>query len=499
MAFNGSGAYSAPSLPGSWNPAQSGSSASPTDWNTLLADIQTALTTVICKDGQTTVTANLPMATFRHTGVGNAVARDDYAAAGQVQDSTLTYVAAGGTSDVITLTLAPAVTAYVVGQMFSFKASAANTTTTPTLNVNGVGAGTIVWPDGSALVAGDIPNGAQIVVKCSATTPVWHLQTVPYSVNTTKLAGSTLSVMPFFTPQGRLTLTSGSPVMTANATAATSIYYSPYNGNLVPLYDGTNLVPTTFAELTNTTTDNTKNPAAVTTNSNYDLFVWNDSGTIRLGRGPAWTSDTARGTGAGTTELQRVNGVWLNKVAITNGPVANRGTYVGTVRSDGSSQINWQAGAIAANGTEAILGVWNYYNRVQVGGLVGDSTDTWTCATTTIRPANNSNTMRASWVCGLAEDPFEARYDFVWAGPVAGTFAYAGVGLDSTTVFAGRRSIVQAAQVTAQVGSGDHRTTSLGFHYMQALECGDGSNGTFEGDNGVPLLLQTGMSYSGRF
>ena len=86
----------------------------------------------------------------------------------------------------------------------------------------------------------------------------------------------------------------------------------------------------------------TKSPAAATTNSNYDLFVWNDGGTYRCTRGPAWSSDTARGTGAGTTELQLLNGILTNKNAITNGPAANKGTYVGTVRTNGSSQVDFQ-------------------------------------------------------------------------------------------------------------------------------------------------------------
>lgn len=191
MPYNGTtGVYTAPSLPGSWNPATAGSTASPTDWNTLLADFVTAYTTAICKDGQTTPTANLPMGTFKHTGVGNATARDSYAAAGQVQDNTLRYVAAGGTADAITLTLAPVVTAYVIGQTFTFKASADNATTTPTINVNGVGAGTITWPDGSALRAGDIKSGGIFTVSVQATTPVFHLKTVAGAPIKTSAANS---------------------------------------------------------------------------------------------------------------------------------------------------------------------------------------------------------------------------------------------------------------------------------------------------------------------
>lgn len=46
--------------------------------------IATGLSTCVTKDGQTIPTANLPMGTFRHTNVGDAVANTDYASYGQV-------------------------------------------------------------------------------------------------------------------------------------------------------------------------------------------------------------------------------------------------------------------------------------------------------------------------------------------------------------------------------------------------------------------------------
>lgn len=46
--------------------------------------IATGLTNCITKDGQTTVTANLPMSGFKHTGVDDASASDEYASYGQL-------------------------------------------------------------------------------------------------------------------------------------------------------------------------------------------------------------------------------------------------------------------------------------------------------------------------------------------------------------------------------------------------------------------------------
>lgn len=116
----------------------------------------TGLSTCITKDGQTTVTANLPMATFRHTNVGNGVNRTDYAALGQAQDDLINWAAAGGTANAITATYSPAITTLSDGQMCYVRASAANTTTNPTFSPNGLTARTIVKNGNQALVAGDI-------------------------------------------------------------------------------------------------------------------------------------------------------------------------------------------------------------------------------------------------------------------------------------------------------------------------------------------------------
>lgn len=152
-------------------------------------------------------------------------------------------------------------------------------------------------------------------------------------------------------PQGRLTLQSLTPVMTITQAAKTTIYYTPQVGNLIPLYDGTNFVMTSIGtEISALTTDATKSPAAIGASKVNDWFVWNDAGTIRLGHGPDWTNDTTRSAG---TALVMVNGIRLNSAAITNGPAAQRGTYVGTTRSNASSQFDWIVGA---TNTAAFLG-----------------------------------------------------------------------------------------------------------------------------------------------
>lgn len=166
---------------GTFNLAQaaftSGTTIESAKVNSDLSDIAAGLTQSISKDGQTTYTANQPMGGFKITGLGAATAGTDAARADQVIGSPLDYADDSGTATAYAIAPSPGISAYAVGQRFSFKAGNANSGADPTLDVNSVGAGIIYWPDGSSLIAGDIPADAQIVVQVATTDPTFHLQT----------------------------------------------------------------------------------------------------------------------------------------------------------------------------------------------------------------------------------------------------------------------------------------------------------------------------------
>lgn len=165
MPRNGSGVYSLPS----GNPVVSGTTISSTVQNNTMSDVATALTNSIAVDGQSTITANLPMGGFKLTGLANGSARTDSVALGQLQDSSFTYIATvGGTADVITLTPSPAITAYAAGQAFKFIASGTNTTNV-TVNVSALGAKAITRNGANALVAGDIASGEIVTIVYDGT------------------------------------------------------------------------------------------------------------------------------------------------------------------------------------------------------------------------------------------------------------------------------------------------------------------------------------------
>lgn len=122
----------------------------------------TGLSTALTKDGQTNPSANLPMATYRHTGVGNGTSRTDYAAVGQVQDSSLIY---GGTdtgaADALVFALSPTLPAYAVGQVYVGKVGTGHTNTgAGTVQFSAIGgAKSVKMPDGTDPKAGAMTAG----------------------------------------------------------------------------------------------------------------------------------------------------------------------------------------------------------------------------------------------------------------------------------------------------------------------------------------------------
>lgn len=133
-------------------------------------EMAVALTNRRMLDGGNQPSTDLPMNSFKHTGVAVATARTNYAAMSQVQDSTALYAGTSAGTDIITATLSPAITAYVTGQRYHFKAGGTNTGAA-TLNLNSVGAKDIKKgaAGSTALGAGDITSGGTYTVEYDGT------------------------------------------------------------------------------------------------------------------------------------------------------------------------------------------------------------------------------------------------------------------------------------------------------------------------------------------
>lgn len=299
---------------------------------------------------------------------------------------------------------------------------------------------------------------------------------VSFSAGTKRVGlcqAASLSQRPRTTPQGRLTLVSGTPVLTSDQTAKTAIYYALHVGDIVPIFNGYFWEDRVFSELT-LTLDSTNHASG----SLYDVFIWDNAGTISIGTGPAWSSSTSRGTGAGTTEIERKNGIWTNKNSITlkngsgsgtSGIAANKALYVGTFYATANGQTGMAfLPAAAGGGTNNILGLYNAYNRVRVSALCRDNTASWSYTSATWRARNNNNSNRVSFVDGLQQSAVTAEAGSAMTTS-SGNGAAVGVALDSTS--ATPQGSVQNF-VNAATRGADSFAPSLGFHYVQALEQG---------------------------
>jgi len=160
MSFSGTGTFN---INSAGQPVVAGTTITATAFNALTADLATGLSTCITKDGQQTVTANIPFANYRLTGVGAGTSGTDAANVAQVQGSASALVTVTGT-DTLTGSMTPALTTYATGNQFAFVAANTNTTAV-TLNIDGLGAKAVTRDGSTALVAGDIISGkAQLVV-----------------------------------------------------------------------------------------------------------------------------------------------------------------------------------------------------------------------------------------------------------------------------------------------------------------------------------------------
>ena len=195
MSYNGSGVFN---INTAGQPVVTGTVISSSVFNTLTADLATGLSTCITKDGQTTVSANIPMNSFKFTGLAAGTAATDSVRLGQLQAGGATLVTVTGT-DTYTGTMSPALAGYAAGNTFSFVVPNTNTTSC-TLNIDGQGAKAITRDGSTALVAGDLVAGSEVVVVYDGTRfqvlnsnskTNWNLSgTLTVAGNTTLSAGT---------------------------------------------------------------------------------------------------------------------------------------------------------------------------------------------------------------------------------------------------------------------------------------------------------------------
>lgn len=274
------------------------------------------------------------------------------------------------------------------------------------------------------------------------------------------------------TQNGRLTLTSALAVTVADVLTATSVYFTPFRGHQIALYNGSSWDMCTFAEITISL-------SGLTSALPYDIFIYDSNADLvaDAGEAVAWTNTTTRATAI----------AYQNGIPCKTGALARR--YVGTVLMSATGQ---------SEDSTKHRGVWNCNNRVLRHLYARDTTDSWTYNSSTFRPFNNSTTLgvgKVSWVTGLAEDLVR----FQALGQVLGTEGVSsavGVGIDSTSA----SSAILCGPLSTYVFAGYNQSiqafysgyVAVGSHSAYPLEQAASSTSTFYGDNGGSVM-STGL------
>lgn len=329
MSFNGSGTFN---INSTGQPVVSGTVISSSVFNALTADLATGLSTCLTKDGQTTVTANIPMNSYKITGLAAGTAATDAARVGQLQAGSASVVTVAGT-DTYTGTMSPSLAAYAAGNTFTFVVPNTNTTAS-TLNIDGLGAKALTRDGSTALVAGDLIAGAEVAVVYDGT----RFQVLNSNSKTNFNLSGTLTVA------GNTTLSGG----TANGVAYLNGSKVLTTGSALT-FDGTNFATTggigaTGATgITNTVGGNTARMIATAVATYFGsttaadvVFQYNSTEGMRL---------TSTGLGIGTSSpAQKLHVAGNSQVKPTTGTDAvwtrtsndSGEFYLGTDNSAGS-------------------------------------------------------------------------------------------------------------------------------------------------------------------
>lgn len=279
-----------------------------------------------------------------------------------------------------------------------------------------------------------------------------------------------LLAMGGFIPGGRLTLTTGVPVTTADVTAAGTLYYTPYLHDRIRIYDGTRWKYYSFTERSLALT--------LTSGKPYDVWIYDNAGTLTL-ETLVWTDDTTR-----ATALTTQDGVYVKTGATTR-------LYLGTI---------YASGANTTEDSAAKRYVWNMYHRHMRTLAALEGTDSWTYGTNAWRQVNAAAANQIEVMVGLAGQAVILSTRTMVACDNSEQYA-AGIGYDSTTApVTGsiRGHVVHNVVATSEfLECGSHLShfPALGRHYYAWLETAPaGASVTVYGDNGGTGGVQGGMA-----
>ena len=285
-----------------------------------------------------------------------------------------------------------------------------------------------------------------------------------------RLAWNSPLAMVGLTPGGRLTLESGVPISTSNQSAKSTLYYTPFSHDFVRLWDGTRPRLYQFTERSLSLT--------MTSGKNYDVFLYDNSGTLTMELSAAWTTDTARADAL----------AWQAGVGWVKSGTATR-LWLGTIRASATNQTEQ---SFATTDAPVRQFVWNAYNRVSVPCYCHDATDSWTYTTATWRQKRGSVNNQIEIVCGLAgASALSVKNSALADNATNGVSMRCAIGFDSTSaphVSSSPAVSVLPASSVVQFVSFAEIAVAIGYHYATAMELSTAlGTTTWYGDAGGTL------------
>lgn len=325
---------------------------------------------------------------------------------------------------------------------------------------------------GATAAIASIQLGGSIFPLTYITTPPWNVtdgfNQMLSIINQQVMPNGTI-ISP---PGGRLSLTSVvGGVPTGDVALESTVFYMPYDTELVPIYNGTAGNPWSYMDfgasgisLVLGSSDTAQTIGGVP--ALYDVYAFNNNGTpliCKMAWGGTTRSTTAGGGTNGTggsqnVSIAQINGIWTNNAAIATGncfggtgtnatPVSyvipkNQATLLGTINlpsTGGISQLcRGASGALssAAGGLQSAgVNLSNVYNRVPINCSNIDEAQTTTTSTSFVAMGNND---LINWVDSIGQTSALYTATAQLATIVSGATARVdfGVGYSSNAVMA---------------------------------------------------------------
>lgn len=279
------------------------------------------------------------------------------------------------------------------------------------------------------------------------------------------------TLLPNNTAEGRLTATTAVPVTTGDVSGATAIFYTPYTGNHVALYTGTNWIVDTFTEITISVT-------TCTASKPFDVFLF-DNATAVNAEILAWTNDTTR-----ATALVRQDGILVKTGALTRRYIGSFYCNASGGQTDDTAVKRW---------------LYNYYNRVQRPMQRIESANTWTYTTATYRQANANTANQLDVMNGVAEEGIEVTVNAIFVNNNANVSISASIGESSTTApvsgVQGQIGFSYVASDDVQIVSTLRKIPPVGRVFYTWLEFSTATGTTtWSGNEGSATRIQSGIS-----